>query len=319
MLWWVPSVAILLLAAPRPLLAGPRPRLRWRPLVAYLATAAALAVPWVAFTSGVMHASTRLLTWPLGATMPDPTDLGGSLSRTWEQFVDRGPLFALWVRIESTAGSLFPLDLGRKPAGVPGGGTYADNVWLLWTNAHGLSIWGMTGLVLFVAAIASLSRRWPRERLLVVGFVLPALVLAWLANGFLYPFATQSMFPLVGLLAIQAAIALLSVSPRVRWALLACMAIEFLSVAYGALYRPFNIDLAPGVGLTAVAVTGHLALLMALARALREDRPLGLSGPGGDRRGARRDWPEADRRPPADPDPARHSGEGPVVYPGEPV
>ncbi len=254
-IWWLPAVVAVLLATPER-------RARWRPLVARLAAAAFLvALPWQLFTALVVKASSRLVTWPFGYRLEDPTDVGGGVSKAWDVFTDRGPLYNLWIRIHSLAGSLYPVDLARTPGGRPGGGRFEGSVGLLWTNAHGLSVWGMVGLVLFPATLVIVVRRWPRERGVVLWVVLPPLALVTLANGYPYPFATQSMFPLVALLALGAGLLLTSAAPWVRAALIAAMALELGTMVWIALLAPFNVSTASLVVLLAIGAAAQLALL----------------------------------------------------------
>jgi hypothetical protein len=228
-----------------------------------------LVAPWVAFTSGVVHATSRLVTWPLGWNMQDPTEPGHQLALAWRHWIRLEPVEPLWVRVQSTAGSLFPLDLGRDLTPGVRSRDAADQAGLLWVNAHGLSIWGIVGIVLFPVVVVSIVRRWPRDRGWLLRVAAPAVVLAELANGFSYPFATQSMFPLVGLLAIATGAALVEASTRLRAVVLTAMALELGTVVYVALYAPFGIGAAPRVLLTAIAAAGHAALLVALALVLR--------------------------------------------------
>ena len=189
----------------------------------------------------VVKASSRLTSWPLGYRLEDPTDLRGGLEKAWDVFVERGLLYNLWIRGHSLAGSALPLDLGRTPAGTPGSGRYSGAVGLLWTNAHGLSVWGIVGLILFPAVLVAVVRRWPADRRVVLWIVLPTVALVAVLNGYPYPFATQSMFPLVGLMALGAALVLTTARPAVRWALVAAMAVELGTVVYVALLAPFAI------------------------------------------------------------------------------
>jgi hypothetical protein len=199
--------------------------------------------------------------------MTDPTALGFQLSIAWHRFLSNGILFAVWTRIESTLGSLVPTYLNVTPSIVPHAG-YDPQITFFWMSAHGYSIWGMTGVVLFGFAVVHAAREWSRFRRLVLWFVAPAVLLAEVANGFAYPFASQSMFALVGVIAVIAASGLLGARPRTRGVILGCMAFELLTIVYGGLYRPFNVPVATAVVLTLIAVAGQLALLAALAAAL---------------------------------------------------
>ena len=236
-------------------------------LTRFLAPAAALVAPWAYFTSSVMHATSRWTTAPLGYVMTDPTKFSQQLSVAWRLFRQHGVMYAIWVRAQSTAGSLYPLDLGR--AAAPNRHhEFASDIWAIFAAVHGFSLWGMLGLVLFPFAIVVLSRRWVDFRDLTLWLVIPAVVIAELANGEAYPFANQSMFPLVGLLAIIVGVGLLEAARRTRITLLTVAAIELALLAYGALYRPYGIAVRTIVALTAVALLSQAALFVLLARAL---------------------------------------------------
>ncbi len=281
-LFWIPALLILLLA-------DPQLRTRWRRTAArFVAPAVVLIAPWSIFTSQVMHAVSRWTTAPLGTLMVDPADFHKSLSVAWRTFRIDGPLFALWSRVQSTAASLFPTDLNTTPSFAPDQRGYDASIVHSWVAAHGFSVWGMAGVVLAPFAVFILVGHWPQFRRVTVALVVPALVLAELANGEAYPFANQSMFALVGLVAIIAAYGLLRARRRWRWGLFAAMAFELLTVVYAGLYRPFNIAPGAAIVLTVLAAAGQLGLLGALAMSLdlvdasRLRRPL----PGRGRRAA---------------------------------
>jgi hypothetical protein len=255
--FWVLPLALMLLADDQ---------LRARAghtLLRFFGAAVALAAPWLYFTSEVMHATSRWTTAPLGYLMTDPRHLGAQLADAWHFFTSHGLFYALWVRAQSTAGSLFPLDFWHPLPSAPYG--YRTSALFLWSVVHGFSIWGMVGMVLFPFAIVVLAREWPTFRTLTLRLVVPALVLVELGNGLSYPFANQSMFPLVGLLAIVVGVGLLAATRRARLVLLAIAGIELLSLAYGSLYRPYNISLTSAATFTAIAVISQIALLTALA------------------------------------------------------
>jgi 4-amino-4-deoxy-L-arabinose transferase-like glycosyltransferase len=254
---WLPAVALLLLTE-----AELRVRV-WRTLGRFVAAAAALAAPWLFFTSQIMHATSRWLTAPLGYLMTDPRHLGAQLALAWHAFLSNGPLFAIWTRIQSTAGSVFPLDLSATPAKLPAGG-FGPQVMVSWSAVHGFSVWGMVGLVLFPFTLIVVTRQWDVFRRFALWFVVPALIAVELWNGEAYPFANQSMFPLVGLLAIPAAYGLQRARQQTRVTLLAVMAIELLTMVYGGLYRPFGIDAPSAVVLTCIAGVGQIGLFVAL-------------------------------------------------------
>jgi hypothetical protein len=260
-LMWIPSIALVLL-----LDADLRTRL-WGTLLRFLAPLAVLVAPWEFFTSQVMHATSRWTTSPLSYVMTDPTALGSQLKIAWHVFLSRGILLAVWTRLQSTAGSLVPTDLGSTPAAVPHAG-FGPQIMVFWSAAHGFSVWGMAGLVLFPFAVVHVARAWLRFRGLLLWFVLPAVIFAELANGFAYPFANQSMFALVGVIAVAAASGLLEARWRTRMAVLAAIAFELLTMVYGGLYRPFDVSTSDAVVLTVIAAAGQLVLLAALASVL---------------------------------------------------
>lgn len=257
-LLWIPSIALLLWRDPEP-----GTRRRWS-LARFLVPIAVLAAPWEFFTSQIMHATSRWTTAPLGYLMSDPTHFAAQLSIAWHDFLSNGILFAIWTRIQSSAGSLFPADLNATPQHLTGSG-FGPQIMVSWSAAHGFSIWGMAGLVLFPFALVHCVRDWPRVRRLGLWFVLPAVGFAELANGLAYPFANQSMFALVGVIAVVAAAGLLQARPRTRLVIVACLAFELLTMVYGSLYRPFNIGPGVAILLTAIAAAGQLGLFAALA------------------------------------------------------
>jgi hypothetical protein len=266
-LFWIPAIAVLLLSD-----AQLRARVR-STLVRFLVPVAVLAAPWEFFTSQIMHATSRWTTAPLGYLMTDPTHFGAQLSIAWHDFETNGILFAIWTRVQSTAGSLFPLDLNATPQYLKGAGGFGPQIMVSWSAAHGFSVWGMTGLALFPFAVVFAVRDWRRFRQLALRLVLPAVVVAELANGEAYPFANQSMFPLVGIIAIVAGFGLLEAGRRWRLVMLACMGLELLTMVYGGLYRPFDVSVGTAVVLTAIAVAGQLTLFVALAVNLDLIRP----------------------------------------------
>lgn len=260
--FWVPAIAVVLVCD-----GELRSRLRGA-LVRFLAPVAALAAPWEFFTSQIMHATSRWTTAPLGYLMTDPTHFSAQLSIAWHDFLTNGILFAVWTRIQSTAASVYPADLNATPQYLKGSGGFGPQIMGSWSAAHGFSVWGMAGLVLCPFALVCVVRDWHRFRQIALRLVLPAIVIAELANGEAYPFANQSMFALVGVIAVVAAFGLLEVRRRWRLVLLACMCFELLTMVYGGLYRPFNVDVGSAVVLTVIALAGQLALFVGLATGL---------------------------------------------------
>lgn len=260
--FWIPAVAILMFT-------DADLRSRWPSAAGrFLAPIALLAAPWELFTSQVMHATSRWTTAPLGYLMTDPTHFGAQLTIAWHDFQHNGIMFAIWERVQSTAASLFPLDLNDTPTYLPNAGGFRPQIMVGWSAAHGFSVWGMVGLVLFPFTVLFVARDWRRFRRVALALVLPAIVLAELGNGLAYPFANQSMFAFVGMLAICAACALTASRLRTRAVILACMAFELLTMVYGGLFRPVNVDVGSVLVLTAIAVVGQLVLLGTLAASL---------------------------------------------------
>ena len=256
---WIPAIGILLLSD------GELRSRAGGSLVRFLAPVAVLAAPWEFFTSQIMHATSRWTTAPLGYLMSDPTHFGAQLSIAWHDFLTNGILFAVWTRVQSTAGSLFPLDLNSTPQYLKGAGGFGPQIMVSWSAAHGFSVWGMAGLALFPFALVFLVRDWHRFRQIALRLVLPAVLVAELANGEAYPFANQSMFALVGIIAVVAAFGLLKARRRWRLVMLAAMGFELLTMVYGGLYRPFDVGVGSAVILTVIALFGQLALFLALA------------------------------------------------------
>lgn len=256
--FWIPSVAITLLSM--------RGAWSWGALVRFVAGVVAVALPWQIFTSLYMHAVSRELFWSLGSLVEDRNNLGVAWSHAWHQFIERGIAGNVWVRVESTATSLLPTDITGP--GLANPDPHLVDAKMFWARAHGFSIWGMLGLVLFPATVLYIARLWPRDRPLLLRTVLPYVVVAILAAGFPDTWSSQSAYPLIGLLAIFAGEMLLAVTTRIRWFLWGAIAFELLTVAYVCEYSPYNAS-APIIVLFAVLGIGaHLVLLAALGRTI---------------------------------------------------
>ena len=254
---WVPPLLLLTLAH-----AGGR-QLAYRAAARFAAGAVALVLPWLYFTSQVIGGASRLVYWPFGYILQDRTDPLGELDAAWDALTSRGVLENLWSRLQGTTISLIPYQL------VNGAGQAVSRLELgrLWVGAHGGAVWTMVGLALFVAVVFHTARTWQEQRRVMLLFVLPAIVLAILAAGFNDPgnaFARQSMFPLLGVLAVLAGEMLLRIRPAVAMVLIVVTAAELVSIAWVVLYRPFNISLGPQIAFTSAAVLAQLALVAAL-------------------------------------------------------
>jgi hypothetical protein len=258
--FWAPSIMALLVSAPQF-------RRRWRRVLGrFLAAAVAVALPWQLFGSLYMHAYSRLLFWPLGAVVTNRTNFGAALHTAWHQFTMRGVAGTLWVRVESTATSLFPFDLGNPGLGI--GMPHFTDARIYWATAHGISVWGMLGVILFPALVFYLARQWPRDSRLLIAFIAPYLVVALLAEGFPDSWSLQSAYPLVGLLAILAGEMLLGSRRAVRLFLWLGIAFELLTAAYLGEYMPYHAPTATIILFAILGIGAHLMLIAALGRSL---------------------------------------------------
>lgn len=256
--FWAPSVAVTLLSL--------RGAWSWAALARFVGAAVAVVLPWQLFTSLYMHAVSKELFWPLGSLVDNRTDLGAAWSQAWHMFGERGLWGNVWVRVESTATSLLPTDITGP--GLANADPHFVDAKIYWARAHGFSIWGMLGLVLFPATILYIARLWPRDRPLLLRAVVPYVVVAILAAGFPDTWSSQSAYPLIGLLAIFAGEMLLAVTRRTRWFLWAAMAFELLTVAYVCEYSPFNASALTIALFAVLGIGAHLALLAALGRTI---------------------------------------------------
>ena len=62
--------------------------------------AAAVAFPWFFWTSVIYHHTSRLLTYPIGYAIEDPTNPGPGIRAAWQAFLHRSPLTILTARWE---------------------------------------------------------------------------------------------------------------------------------------------------------------------------------------------------------------------------
>jgi hypothetical protein len=256
-----PGGAFWLLALPFLLWAMRDDAARFRGVLGRYAGGAALTVlPWQLFVSLDLHATSKLALEPLGYVMLYPTDLGTELPIAWHNFVHNGIPFAVWTRLNTLTASIAPIDLTRAAAQP-----LNHDITVHWTDAHGFSWWGMVGVFLFPAAVVAAVRHWPELRKLTVWLGVPALVSVALGSGVVPPFMSQSMFTVLGLLAVPAAFALLEAGPRVRIALLVAIAFELLTVVWLGLYAPFSISTPARVLFSGSALLAQLALLGWLA------------------------------------------------------
>jgi len=73
---------------------------RWRHLIVSGATALLVAIPWFFWTIAIYHHSSRLLTYPIGYAIEDPTNPGPGIKTAWQAFLRRSPFSILndrWV------------------------------------------------------------------------------------------------------------------------------------------------------------------------------------------------------------------------------
>jgi hypothetical protein len=73
---------------------------RWRQLFTSGLTAAAVAFPWFFWTSVIYHHTSRMLTYPIGYAIEDPTNPGPGIKAAWQAFIHRSPLSLLTARWE---------------------------------------------------------------------------------------------------------------------------------------------------------------------------------------------------------------------------
>jgi hypothetical protein len=73
---------------------------RWRQLLISGLAAAAVAFPWFFWTSVIYHHTSRLLTYPIGYAIEDPTNPGPGIRAAWQAFLHRSPLTILTARWE---------------------------------------------------------------------------------------------------------------------------------------------------------------------------------------------------------------------------
>jgi hypothetical protein len=73
---------------------------RWRQLIISGVSAAVVAFPWFFWTSVIYHHTSRLLTYPIGYAIDDPTNPGPGIRAAWQAFIHRSPLSVLNDRWE---------------------------------------------------------------------------------------------------------------------------------------------------------------------------------------------------------------------------
>lgn len=256
---WVAAtvvVAVMSCERSRPLL---------RTTASVLVAPAALALPWMVFTSQVVGGSSRMLVWPLGAKLTDPTDPAGGLSEAWTALVDRGLWSVLTVRIDATVQSIIPNSFRDLPGSL-------DSPFD-WFYVHALSAWGITGLVLFPLGVWGIARvPTPARRRMVV--VLAVVVgLNVLAEGFPESYFPQSLLPLCGLLAIGVVALVRFWDLPWRLVVVSLAAIELGSMVWGPwLFVPVNISTGGLAAMVLLAVLAQLMLLGLAVRWFRDER-----------------------------------------------
>jgi hypothetical protein len=73
---------------------------RWRQLLTSGLVALACAFPWFFWTSVIYHHTSRLLTYPIGYAIEDPTNPGPGIRAAWQAFLHRSPFTILTARWE---------------------------------------------------------------------------------------------------------------------------------------------------------------------------------------------------------------------------
>jgi hypothetical protein len=68
---------------------------QWRHMVVSGVIAVLVAFPWYFWTIAVYHHSSRLLTYPIGYAIEDPTNPGPGIRTAWQAFLRRSPLSVL--------------------------------------------------------------------------------------------------------------------------------------------------------------------------------------------------------------------------------
>jgi len=244
--WIFPAIALVLLGTTSVSLAGrvsADPQVGARQKGVALAelggAAAALALPWLLFTSRVVHASSRMLAWPLGGKLVDPTRPGESMRIAWDAFVQRGVAVNLWTRLVALGQSIFPVT-SLVPVAT---GAEVESAWL---RAHGLAAWGLIGVVLFPIVIVAVAHCSSSDRRLLLWLVGLPVAANLVTEGFPESFAYQSLFPALGILAVVTAAWMVTWRRRSQVIVGTLIIIELATVVWGGgMFKPFNLDIVP--------------------------------------------------------------------------
>ncbi len=217
-----------------------------------LAPAALLALPWTLFTSQVVGGTSRMLVWPLGAKLTDPTRPLAGVADAAQGLVDRGLWEVPWVRGIAVVRSVVPMELIDLP----------DNAPRAWVGLHSVGAWGIIGLLAFPLALVAVAKlpRVVRTQVLVVAGVTVGLNIV--IEGYPEAFFPQSLLPLAGVLAIALAAWALSWTKGWRVALLAAVVAEYATLVWASsLYQPFGTDTEIVAVFTVIAVIAQLCLV----------------------------------------------------------
>ena len=222
--------------------------------------AALLALPWLVFTSRVVGGTSRMVVWPLGAKLTDPTRPLDGVADAWTRLVDVGLWQAAWVRGASLMRSVVPAEMLTLP----------DKLAPAWSGLHGLAAWGLVGLVLFPCCLVALVRLPTPVRDIVCWVTVVVVGLNVIIEGFPESFFYQSLLPVVGLLAIALAVWMVQWQRSAQVAVVGLAAVELVSVMWTpALFVPFGIGAAGLTLAVVVASSCQVALLVALFVLLR--------------------------------------------------
>jgi hypothetical protein len=228
--------------------------------------AALLALPWLVFTSRVVGGTSRMIVWPLGAKLTDPTQPLDGVADAWKGLIDVGLWQAAWVRGVSVVRSVVPAEMLSLP----------EQLGPAWSGLHGLAAWGLVGLVLFPCCILAVVRMPTGLRSIVCWLVVVVVGVNVAIEGFPESFFPQSLLPVLGLLAIALAAWMVTWRRSVQVVVIGLALAELASLIWTpALFVPFGIG---PVGLTLAIVVAAscqvimVVVLIALLRSTSEVR-----------------------------------------------
>jgi hypothetical protein len=227
----------------------------------------ATVLPWQLWTALYAHTS-RMLTYPLGYTMRDPSDLGGEIRTAWHQFTFG---HALQVRVDDVVNTLWPFDLRRNFLSLPGRSLTGSEAWF---TAHDRTLGGMALFVLlpiFVVGLVAWRRRARWEPVWMLAAPLGLAVLFWGLDA--QGLGAAMLQPTGALLVVVAAGGLMTVKRSFAFVCIALAAIEAASVVWWGLFAAR--DGASAADIVVAAVLYALPLIGALVAvgARRADTP----------------------------------------------